>query len=195
IAPIDGIAGVATIQVGNLVGPSTSAVTTVSTLDPIKANFTVSEQEYLRLARADALQHLRLQLILADGSTYPQPGRFSFANRQVDQATGAIQLTGIFPNPGNRLRPGQYAKVRAAIGVHTGALLIPQRAVNETQGTYMVAVVDPKNTIRFTPVTVGERIGTDWVIDQGLKPGERVVTEGLFQIRPGAVVNPKKERK
>ena len=191
ISPIDGIAGVATVQVGNLVGPAAGAVTTVSTLDPVKANFTVSEQEYLALTRADALQHLQLELVLADGTVYPQKGRFSFADRQVDPATGAIQLTGLFPNPGNTLRPGQYAKVRAAIGIRTGALLVPQRAVTDTQGTYLVAVVDPNNTIRFANVKVGDRIGSNWIVEEGLKPGERVVTDGLFHIAPGATINPK----
>jgi membrane fusion protein (multidrug efflux system) len=190
-SPIDGIAGAATTQVGNLVGPAGAAVTTVSTLDPIKANFTVSEQEYLNLASADALHRLSLELVLANGSLYPPKGRFSFADRQVDPATGSIQLTGLFPNPGNTLRPGQYARVRAAIGVRTGALLVPQRAVTDTQGTYLVAVVEPNNTIRFAPVKVGDRIGSNWIVREGLKPGERVVTDGLFHIRPGAAVNPK----
>lgn len=191
-SPIDGIAGVASTQVGNLVSQSSNAITTVSTLEPIKANFTVSEQEYLNLTRDNtALNRLQLELILADGSVYPQKGRFSFADRQVNLNTGAIQLTGLFPNPGNRLRPGQYAKVRAAVGVRAGALLVPQRSVNDIQGTYSVAVVDPKNIIRFTPVKVGERVGSDWVIEQGLKPGQRVVSDGLFHIRPGAPVNPK----
>jgi membrane fusion protein (multidrug efflux system) len=190
-SPIDGIAGVASVQVGNLVGPSSNAITTVSTLDPIKANFTVAEQEYLSLTRSDSqLRRLQLEMILADGTTYPQKGRFSFADRQVDPSTGAIQLTGLFPNPGNKLRPGQYAKVRATIGVRTGALLVPQRSVTDTQGSYLVAVVDPNNTIRFTPVKVGDRIGSDWVIEDGLKPGERVVTDGLFKIQPGGLVNP-----
>ena len=190
-SPIDGIAGVATTQVGNLVGPGSAAVTTVSTLDPIKANFTVSEQEYLSLTRADALSRLQLHLILADGTEHQQAGRFSFADRQVDPATGAIQLTGVFPNAGNALRPGQYAKVRTSIGTRTGALLVPQRAVTDTQGTYLVAVVDPGDTIRFTPVKVGDRVGSEWIIQQGLKPGERVVTDGLFHISPGAKVDPK----
>jgi membrane fusion protein (multidrug efflux system) len=191
-SPIDGIAGAAATQVGNLVGPAGNAVTTVSTLDPIKANFTVSEQEYLSLTHAaSTLARLQLELVLADGSVHPQKGRFSFADREVNPATGAIQLTGLFPNPGNKLRPGQYAKVRATIGVRTGALLIPQRSVTDTQGTFLVAVVDPNNTIRFTPVKVGDRIGSNWVIEEGLKPGERVVTDGLFKIRPGAPVNPK----
>jgi membrane fusion protein (multidrug efflux system) len=190
-SPIDGVAGAATVQVGNLVGPSGSAITTVSTLDPIKANFTVSEQEYLKLTRADALNRLQLKLTLADSSTHPQAGRFSFADRQVDPATGAIQLTGLFPNPGNTLRPGLYAKVRTAIGIHAAALLVPQRAVIDTQGTYTVAVVDANNTVRFAPVKAGDRVGSDWVIEDGLKAGERAITDGLFHIRPGAVVNPK----
>jgi len=191
VAPIDGIAGVATTQVGNLVGPSTNAVTTVSTLDPIKANFTVNEQEYLSLTRDSAMSHLELELILSDGTVHPYKGRFSFADRQVDSSTGAIQLTGLFPNPGNRLRPGLYGKVRASIGTRTGALLVPQRAVNEMQGSYSVAVVDPRNTIRFAVVKVGDRVGSDWIVEQGVKAGERVVTDGLFKIRPGAPVNPK----
>jgi RND family efflux transporter MFP subunit len=190
-SPIDGIAGAATVQVGNLVGPAGNPVTTVSTLDPIKANFTVSEQEYLSLVRADTLHRLSLELVLADGSVYPQKGRFSFADRQVDPATGAIQLTGLFPNAGNTLRPGQYAKVRAAIGIRAGALLVPQRAVTDTQGTYLVAVVDPYNKIRFANVKVGDRVGSNWIVEDGLKPGERVVTEGLFHIAPGATVHPK----
>ena len=190
-SPIDGIAGVATVQVGNLVGPGANAVTTVSTLDPIKVNFTVSEQEYLSLARANTFHRLPLELILADGSVHSEKGRFSFADRQVDPTTGAIQLTGLFPNAGNTLRPGQYAKVRAAIGVHAGALLVPQRAVNDTQGSYAVAVVDPNNTIRFAAVKVGDRVGSNWIVEEGLRPGERVVTDGLFHIAPGATVNPK----
>lgn len=190
-SPIDGVAGSATTQVGNLVGPSSNAITAVSTLDPIKANFSVSEQEYLSLSRGDTLHKLQLELVLADGSVHPQRGRFSFADREVNPNTGAIQLTGLFPNPGNVLRPGQYAKVRADIGVRTGALLVPQRSVTDTQGNYLVAVVDPNNTIRFTPVHVGDRIGSKWVVEEGLKPGERVVTDGLFKIRPGAPVSPK----
>ena len=192
VSPIDGVAGAATTQVGNLVGPSSNAVTTVSTLDPIKANFTVSEQEYLALTRSDAsMNRLELQLILSDGTVHPYRGRFSFADRQVNSSTGAIQLTGLFPNPGNKLRPGLYGKVRASVGMRAGALLVPQRAVNEMQGNYSVAVVDPNNTIRFAVVKVGDRIGADWIVEEGLKPGERVVTDGLFKIRPGAPVNPK----
>jgi membrane fusion protein (multidrug efflux system) len=192
LSPIDGIAGAATTQVGNLVGPSSNAVTTVSTLDPIKANFTVSEQEYLSLTRGDSsMKHLELELILSDGTVHPYKGRFSFADRQVNSSTGAIQLTGLFPNPGNRLRPGQYGKVHASIGTRSGALLVPQKAVNEMQGNYSVAVVDPNDTIRFAVVQVGDRFGQDWIVEDGVKPGERVVTDGLFKISPGAHVNPK----
>jgi RND family efflux transporter MFP subunit len=188
---IDGIAGTATVQVGNLVGPSSNAVTTVSTLDPIKANFTVSEQEYLSLARADALHKLQLQVILADGSVHPHPGRFSFADRQVDQNTGAIQMTALFPNPGNLLRPGQYAKVQAVVGTDRGALLVPQPAVTELQGSYEVTVVGQDNHVAIRPVKVGDRVGTLWVINEGLKPGERVVVEGQENLRSGSLVTPK----
>jgi RND family efflux transporter MFP subunit len=192
-SPIEGIAGQAQVQVGNLVSPSSGAITTVSTLDPIKANFTVGEQEYLRLTSGSVndLAKLQLELILADGSTYPQKGKFSFADRQVNQSTGAIQLTGLFPNPGNRLRPGQYGKVRAAIGTSTGALLIPQRAVTELQGGYQVSVLDDKNTVSIAQVKVAEQIGTMWVIGEGLKPGQRVIVEGFQNVRPGMQVSPK----
>ena len=188
---IDGIAGAATVQVGNLVSPSSPAVTTVSTLDPIKAVFTVREQEYLSLARADALHHLQVNLVLADGSTHPKDGRFSFADRQVDPNTGSIQLTALFPNPGNLLRPGQYAKVRAVVGLDRGALLVPQPAVSELQGSYEVAVVAPNNQVGIRPVKVGDRVGTLWVIKDGLHPGERVVVEGQLKVRPGMHVQPK----
>lgn len=192
ISPIDGIAGVATTQVGNLVSPTSNSVTTVSTLDPIKAIFTVGEQEYLNLvASGRALDKLQLELTLSNGSAYPHKGRFSFADRQVNSTTGAIQLTGLFPNPGNTLRPGQYARVHASVGAHAGALLVPQRSVTETQGNFLVAVVDPNNTIRFAQVKVGQRVGSKWVVEEGLKPGERVVTDGLFHIQPGASVTPK----
>jgi membrane fusion protein (multidrug efflux system) len=192
LSPIDGVVGKATTQVGNLVSPSSNAVTTVSTLDPIKANFTVSEQEYLSLTRdSAALNRLQLELVLSDGSVHPAKGHFLFADRQVDASTGSIQLTGVFPNPGNKLRPGLYGKVRASTGVRNGALLVPQRSVNEMQGNYSVAVVDPNDKIRFSVVKVGDRIGSDWIVESGLKPGERVVTDGLFKIAPGMKVNPK----
>jgi RND family efflux transporter MFP subunit len=192
-SPIDGIAGQAQVQVGNLVSPNSGVITTVSTLDPIKVNFTVGEQEYLSLTRGGGsdLAKLQLELILADGSAFPQKGRFSFADRQVNQSTGAIQLTGLFPNPGNRLRPGQYGRVRAAIGTSAGALLIPQRAVTELQGSYQVAVVDGTNKVGIRTLKLGDRIGSMWIVAEGLKPGERVVAEGVQKARPGAQVNPK----
>jgi RND family efflux transporter MFP subunit len=193
VSPIDGIAGRAQVQVGNLVNPSSGLITTVSTLDPIKANFTVGEQEYLSLTRGDGnnLAKLQLELILADASPYPHKGKFSFADREVNQNTGAIQLTGLFPNPGNRLRPGQYGKVRAAVGTSAAALLIPQRAVTELQGGYQVAVVDSANTVRIQTVKVGDRMGSMWIVSEGLKPGQRVVAEGVEKARPGMQVNPK----
>jgi RND family efflux transporter MFP subunit len=192
-SPIDGIAGVAQVQVGNLVNPSSGVITTVSTLDPIKANFTVGEQEYLSLTSGSGndLAKLQLELILADGSTYSQKGKFSFADRQVNQNTGAIQLTGLFPNPGNRLRPGQYGKVRAAVGTSAGALLIPQRAVTELQGGYQVAVVDKANTVGVRTVKLGDRIGSMWIVTEGLNSGERVVTEGVQSARPVVLVSPR----
>jgi RND family efflux transporter MFP subunit len=192
-APIDGVVGQAQVQVGNLVSPSSGVITTVSTLDPIKANFTVGEQEYLNLTRGGGndLAKLQLELILADGSTYPQKGKFSFADRQVNQNTGAIQLTGLFPNPGNRLRPGQYGRVRAAVGTSTGALLIPQRAVTELQGNYQVAVLDGANKVTVETVKIGDRAGSMWVITEGLKPGQRVVVEGIQKAVSGTTVTPK----
>ncbi len=191
-SPIDGVAGIATSQVGTLVGPASAAVTTVSTLDPIRANFTVSEQEYLSFRRQTGVEvsKLPLDLILSDGSTYERKGRFFFADREVNQNTGSIQLTALFPNPGNILRPGQYAKVRAVIGTKRGALLVPQRSVTELQGNYQVAVVDAQNKVAIVNVKPGERVGTDWVIDEGLKPGDRVVAEGVQKVGPGATVVP-----
>jgi RND family efflux transporter MFP subunit len=193
VSPIDGIVGQAQVQVGNLVNPSSGVITTVSTLDPIKSNFTVGEQEYLSLTRGGGkdLAKLQLELILADGSAYPHKGKFSFADRQVNQNTGAIQLIGLFPNPGNTLRPGQYGRVRAAIGTSAAALLIPQRAVTELQGAYQVAVVDSANKVGIRTVKVGEKIGTMWIVAEGLKAGERVVAEGIQQAHAGTQVSPK----
>jgi len=192
-SPIDGIAGQAQVQVGNLVSPSSGVITAVSTLDPIKVNFAVGEQEYLSLTQGGgkALAKLHLDLILADGSTYPLKGKFSFADRQVNQSTGAIQLTGLFPNPGNRLRPGQYGRVRAATGTKAGALLVPQRVVTDLQGSYQVAVVDSANKVSIRTVKVGDRVGSMWIVEEGLKAGERVVAEGVGKARPGMQVSPK----
>jgi len=191
-SPIAGVAGKAQVQIGNLVSPAAGPITTVSTLDPIKVEFTVPEQEYLNFARSgSALDRLQLALVLADGTAYGQKGKFLFADRQVDPGTGAIELTGLFPNPGNTLRPGQYGKIRATIGVHAGAVLIPQAAVTELQGSYQVAVVGQDNHVVIRPVKVGERAGSMWVIEDGLKAGESVVVEGHQTLRPGTQVQPK----
>jgi RND family efflux transporter MFP subunit len=199
IAPIDGIAGQAQLQVGALVNTSSAAITTVSTVDPIKVFFTVSEQEYLAFNRLYPTEATRqsqekrmpLELILADGTTYAKKGKVSFADRAVNQNTGAIRIAGLFDNPGNILRPGQYARIRAATTIRQGALLVPQRAVSELQGNYQVAVVDNDNKASIVTVKVGERAGSMWIIENGLKPGERVVAEGVQKVRPGAQVNPK----
>ena len=198
-SPIDGIAGVAQLQVGALVSPSSPPVTTVSTVDPIKVYFTVSEQEYLDWNRRfpteasldAANRRVRLELILADGTTYPREGTVYFADRQVNQSTGAIRIAGLFPNAGNFLRPGGYGRVRAATRIKRGALLVPQRAVTELQGSYEVAVVDSENKVGIRAVKVGDRVGSLWIIEEGLNPGERVVAEGVQKVRPGAQVNPK----
>lgn len=199
VAPIDGIAGQAQLQVGALVNLSSAPVTSVSTVDPIKVFFEVGEPQYLAwrdryptdASREAADKNLRLQLILADGSTYAHEGRFYFADRQVSESTGAIRLAGLFPNPGNILRPGGYAKVRAVIRIQPNAVLVPQRAVTELQGGYQVATVDDQNKVNIRTVKVGDRVGSDWVIDDGLKPGDRVVAEGVQKVRPGMHVNPK----
>jgi RND family efflux transporter MFP subunit len=199
IAPINGIAGQAQLQVGALVNTSSSAITTVSTVDPIKVFFTVSEQEYLAFNRQYPTEatrqaeekHMPLELILADGTTYAKKGKISFADRAVNQNTGAIRIAGLFANPGNILRPGQYARVRAATSIRQGALLVPQRAVSELQGTYQVAVVDRENKVSIATVKVCERAGPMWIIENGLKPADRVVATGVQKVRPGVQVNPK----
>lgn len=199
VAPIDGIAGQAELQVGALVNPNSGPVTSVSTVDPIKVYFTVSESEYLdwnkrfptETSRLAADKSLRLELILADGSTYPHDGTFYFADRQVNQSTGAIRIAALFPNPGNILRPGGYGRVRTAKRVQKDALLVPQRAVSELQGGYQVAVVDGENKVNIRTVQVGDRVGAEWIVAEGLKQGERVVAEGVQKARPGTLVNPK----
>ena len=194
VSPIDGIAGVAQAQVGDLVSTSSGVLTIVSTVDPIRDYFSVSEQEYLALQKqfsGSKKDRWRLQLILADESTYPHEGEFYFADRQVNQNTGAIQLAALFPNPGNVLRPGQYGKVRAVVHTQQNALLIPQAAVTEQQGSYQVAVVEQDGRVAMSPVQVGKRTGTMWVIREGLKPGDRVVVEGQQNLRPGTKVQTK----
>src|SRR5437588_6197559 len=198
VSQIDGIAGIAQAQIGDLVGP-TSLLTTVSTLDPIKVYFPVSEKGYLNYIkenpdaakRAEQERQLGLEMILADGSRYPHEGSFSFADRQVDVKTGTLRLQGLFPNPGNILRPGQFARVRAVTKTRRGALLVPQRAVTELQGSYQVAVVGKDNKVEIRPVNVGERVDAMWIVEGGVKPGELVIVEGLQKVRDGATVKVK----
>jgi RND family efflux transporter MFP subunit len=192
---IDGVAGIATGQVGNLVGPQ-SVLTTVSQLNPVKAYFVVSEQQYLAFvqrnptvaAREQTERQLVLELILADGSTYPRKGKFFAADRQVDVQTGTIRLAGLFPNPENVLRPGQYGRVRFVSYIRPAALLVPQKAVTELQGMYQVAVVGEDDKVSVRTVKVGEQTGSMWIIEQGVKPGERVVVEGVQKVRNGMPV-------
>ena len=199
VAPIDGIAGIAQAQVGNLVSPASAALTTISAVDPIKVYFTLSEQEYLRFTKRNLIEarpgasvtQMDLQMILADGTTYPEKGSIYLADRQVDQKTGAIRIAGVFPNPGNVLRPGQYGRVRAITATRNAALLVPQRAVIELQGSYQVAVIGSGNHVEFRSVKVGDRIDSMSIIEDGLKSGESVIVEGLQKVKPGVVVNPK----
>lgn len=192
-SPIDGIAGIAKAQIGNLVGPSsTQELTSVSTLDPIKVYINISEQEYLWARQtSENVEKVPLELILADGSIFPQKGQFYLADRQVDVMTGTLKLGAIFPNPGNLLRPGQYGKIRAQMSLLRGALLVPQRSVGDVQGSFMVAVVGPDNKVDIRRVKPSEKVGSLWVIDEGLKPGEKVIAEGIQKVRQGMVVAPK----
>jgi membrane fusion protein (multidrug efflux system) len=194
-SPVDGIAGIAKAQIGNLVGPgSVEELTTVSTINPIKCYASLSEQEYMQAQERRAKQvggKLNLDLILSDGSTYPYKGEFAFADRQVDVLTGTIRVATTFPNPQNLLRPGMFSRVRAELGIKKGALVIPQQAVTEIQGRYLVAVVSPENKVSIKPVKVGQWFGQLWVIDEGLQAGEKVVAEGTQKVREGTVVSPK----
>jgi RND family efflux transporter MFP subunit len=192
---ISGIAGIAQVQIGNLVGP-TSVLTSVSQADPIKAYFTVSEQQFIDFHRRfpteasveEERKRIPLQLILGDGSVYERTGSIFFADREVNPATGAIRIAGVFPNPNNLLRPGGYGRVRASVRTENGALLIPQKAVTELQGSRQVAVVTSDDKVSLRLVTVGDQVGDSWIVTAGLKPGERVVVEGLQKVRDGMPV-------
>jgi RND family efflux transporter MFP subunit len=196
-SPIGGIAGAATAQVGDLLTPQ-SVLATVSRVDPLRVFFKLSEQEYLHYRESEAPpapaaaaagpRISQLEMVLSDGTVFPHPGRLIFTDREVDVKTGTISACGLFPNPGNLLRPGQYAKVRAETSIDRGALLVPQRAVNELQGGYQVAVVGPDSKADVRNVQVGQRIGSLWVIDRGLRPGEHVVIEGFSRAKSGALV-------
>jgi membrane fusion protein (multidrug efflux system) len=197
-SPVDGIAGIAKAQIGDLVGPGGMVLTTVSTIDPMRVYFSISEQSYLQFCRqfTNAAERaafrgdMELQLILSDGSVYPLPGKWFFTSREVDVNTGTLQIAGLFPNPDYLLRPGQYALVRAKTETRHGAVLLPQRAVTEMQGSYLVATVDSDNKAHVKPVQVGQQVGNDWLIDKGLEPNDRVVIEGTQKAREGVVVDP-----
>jgi membrane fusion protein (multidrug efflux system) len=194
-SPITGIAGMARAQIGNLVGPGQSEeLTTVSDVNPIKVWVPISEQEFLhaQATRPAAGQPKRqIELFLADGTVYPQKGELAFADRQVDPSTGTLKVAVLFPNPGDLLRPGQYARVRAVMESIPGALVVPQRAVNELQGSFQVAVVGTDNKVSVRTVKPGVKTGPLIVISEGLQPGERVVVEGLQKVKDGMTVNPK----
>jgi membrane fusion protein (multidrug efflux system) len=194
---VDGIAGIAQTQIGNLVSPTT-VLTSVSQVNPIKAIFSISEQQYMMTqsvgkngAEKNAWSGVKLKLVLSDGSTFPHEGSFLLADRQVDANTGTIRVIGSFPNPNNLLRPGQFGRVLAEMGTQKSALLVPQRAVSELQGSYQLAVVGPDNKVTMRPVKVGPNIGKLLVIQDGLKPQERVVVEGLQKVKDGTLVTPK----
>src|SRR5689334_5152795 len=194
---VDGIAGIAQTQIGNLVGPTT-VLTSVSQVNPIKAYFSISEQQYMMTqsvgkngAQKDAWKGVRLKLVLSNGETFPHEGSFLLADRQVDANTGTIRVIGSFPNPNNLLRPGQYGRVLAEMGTQKSALLVPQRAVTELQGSYQLAVVGPDNKVSIRPVKVGPNIGKMLIIQDGLKPQERIIVEGLQKVKDGTVVTPR----
>jgi membrane fusion protein (multidrug efflux system) len=195
-SPIDGIASIAKAQIGDLVGPASGELTTVSTVDPIKAYYNVTEQAYINFAklfstesdRYERLRQLEIDLILTDGTVFPHKGKIYAADRQIGLTTGALRVEALFPNPGNSLRPGEFARVRVKLDLKKDSLLVPQRAVSELQGSYQVAVVEADNKVHIQPVKVGERTGNLWVIEEGLRPGQRVVVEGIQKIREGMTV-------
>jgi RND family efflux transporter MFP subunit len=196
---VDGVAGIAQVQIGNLVS-SNSILTSVSQVDPIKAYFPISEQAYVLAQKQSSVVSSKytitvfgnsLDLILTDGSIFPQKGRILLADRQVDPNTGTIRIVAAFPNPGHILRPGQYGRVHVETNMKRGALLIPQNAVAQPQGSYQVAVVGGDRKASMRTVKPGETVGTMWVIDSGLKPGEQVVAEGMQRLKEGTLVTPK----
>jgi len=197
-SPVDGIAGTAQAQIGDLVGPGSAVLTTVSTVDPIRVYFNINEQFYLTYRRqhpasADHLspeQDIPLQLILSDGTAYPKSGKWLFTSRQVDVNTGTLQVAATFENSDYGLRPGQYALIRAQIEMRKGALLVPQRAVNELQGSFQIATLDETNAVHLKTVKVGDQIGAEWLIESGLAPNDRIIAEGAQRVKEGTVVDP-----
>src|SRR4029077_6715711 len=204
VSLIDGVAGIANAQVGDLVGPQAlTPLVTVSTTNPILAQFAPSEQEYLSVMRRPgtstaedeaALRGLRFELVLANGAVYPHTGNLYAVNREVQVRTGAITIQVQFANPNNVLRPGGFGSIRSVVRVQHDALLVPQRALSELQGSFLVAVVDKDNKVILRPVKAGEKVGSMWVVEDGLKPGERVVADGVQKLREGMEVNPKPYR-
>src|SRR5215467_10928857 len=196
IAPIDGVAGFANNQVGDLVNPTSGSLTTVSQIDPIKAVVTAGEGPFTDFVsrhpdpkeRNEYVKSLQFQLILGNGELYPRKGSFYALDRSLDVKTGSIRYYVTFPNPGNVLRPGQFGNVRFVADMKKGAMVIPQEAVNELQGSYQVAVVGDDNKVSIRPVKMGERIGAMWEVIEGLKPGDRVVVQGLQKAREGSTV-------
>jgi membrane fusion protein (multidrug efflux system) len=195
-SPIDGIPSIARAQIGDLVGPGTGELTTVSTVDPIKAYYNVTEQAYIDFTRkfgtesirVGQLKQLEIDLILADGTVYPKRGQIFAVDRQIGATTGALRIEALFPNPDYSLRPGEFARVRVKIDTQRDSLLIPQRAVSELQGNFQVAVVDADNKVHLQPVRVGDKSGDQWVIQEGLQAGQRVIVEGLQKVREGTIV-------
>jgi membrane fusion protein, multidrug efflux system len=200
VSPIDGVAAIATAQVGDFVSPPGDPLTTVSTINPILVSFTASEQEYLNAMKQAAalgadehaiLNKLEWQLHLSDGSIYPHKGRFYALDRQIDVRTGAILVKVQFPNPGNVLRPGGFGNISTVVKIQKSALLVPQRAVNELQGGYLVAVIGDNNKVSIRPIKVGPKVDAMWIVDEGLKPGDRIVAEGVQKVREGMEVQAK----
>ena len=197
---MDGVAGLAKAQVGDLIGPSTGPLTTVAKVEPIRVYFSVSQQLMTDRCRSGVWRRARartrtgegpqLEFVLASGTVYPLKGRVRFANNQVDVKTGTITVVGEFPNPERLLVPGMFVRVRALLDTQKNALLVPQRAVTDMQGRYLIAVVGADNKVSIRPVTAGERFGQQWVITGNVKPGDRVVAEGIQKVREGVVVNP-----
>jgi len=195
-SPITALAGVAQADVGSLVGsPGPTLLTTVSQVDTIKVKFRISEQEYLTLRRAmgDTVstavrRPARLELVLADGSVYDHKGQVVTVDRNIDPATGTLGIEALFPNPNSFLRPGQFGRVRAPVTTRTNAILVPQRAVREMQGTFSVGVLKPDSTVEIRPVKAGARVGSDWIVDTGLVAGTVIVVEGMQKVRPGVKV-------
>jgi membrane fusion protein (multidrug efflux system) len=188
-SPISGVAGVAKVGIGDLITPNT-VMTTVSSVNPIYVDVNIAEQEYLRFSRSGAEKAKNVELILGDGTLFPHRGRVLFVNREVDTRTGTIQVRGEFPNPGDRLRPGQYARVRAVTDVRKDALLIPQQSVAELQGIYQVAVVGSDNKATIKTVELGPQFHDMWVVESGLQAGENVIVDGLQRVKTGVTVAP-----